>query len=63
MDEINEKIIKALKENVEIQAEMISKLKAINKDETSSYEEKIKEQKETIGFLRSELRNILIQIS
>ena len=63
MDEINEKIIKALKENVEIQAEMISKLKAINKDETSSYEEIIKEQNETIGFLRSEIRSILMQLS
>ena len=61
MNEINEKIIKALEEKIEIQAKMISELNTRNKNITNSYEKVVEELKGQIKFLRSELKkNMLI---
>ena len=61
MNEINEKIIKALEGKIEIQAKMISELKTRNKNITNSYEKVVKELKGQVKYLRSELKkNMLI---
>ena len=61
MDEMNDKIIKALEGKIEIQAKMISELKARIENISSSYKKIIEEQEGQIQFLRSELKkNMLI---
>ena len=60
MDEINEKIIKALEEKSEIQAKMISELKTRVENISSSYKKIIEEQEGQIQFLRSELKKTML---
>ena len=60
MNEINEKIIKALEEKVEIQAKMIKELKTRVENISTSYKKIIEEQEGQIQFLRSELKKTML---
>ena len=60
MDEMNDKIIKALEGKIEIQAEMISELKSRVFNINNSYKKIIEEQEGQIQFLRSELKKTML---
>tara|TARA_R110000765_G_scaffold197495_1_gene303204 strand:- start:129 stop:314 length:186 start_codon:yes stop_codon:yes gene_type:complete len=60
MNEINEKIIKALEGKIEIQAKMISELKTRVENISCSYKKIIEEQEGQIQFLRSELKKTML---